>query len=229
MIAGDANYDINGEAQAITINGEAQAITINGEAHAITINGEAQAITMPRRILAALRSKAPPRPPLAQIAGSGISAAACIAALAVPHCFELLEHKDIVMLVGTFGASACIVCATHSLAVAQPRNVIGGHVISAAVGLGMFELELATDSLVGMWYTTPLSAGIATAAMLATRTFHPPAAGTALLALVGSPAVHAMGWWFLVTPALTGSIILCGVGVFTNRIWLRRDYPTYWW
>lgn len=186
-------------------------------------------MVLPRRILAALRSQAPPRPPLAQIVGSGVAAAACIAALAVPLHFDLLENGDIVMLLGSFGASACIVGGAHSLAVAQPRNVIGGHVISAAVGLSMFELELATGEFIGMWITAPLGAGIATAAMLATRTFHPPAAGTALIALMGSPAIHALGWWFLVTPALTGPIILCAAGALTNRVLLRRDYPTYWW
>lgn len=133
------------------------------------------------------------------------------------------------MLIGSFGASACIIGGAHGLPVAQPRNVIGGHVISAAVGMAVFEAEMAGGDMLGMWCSAPLAAGLATAAMLATRTFHPPAAGTALIALIGSPKIHALGWWFVVTPSLTGPVILCGVGALVNRFILGRDYPTYWW
>jgi len=92
-------------------------------------------------------------------------------------------------MVAALGASAFIVFAAPHTSVARPRHLIGGHVISMAVGL--------LCSLVfrfGWLSLTDLSAGLVGAAAVALSLFgmvltdseHPPAAGNALAFAISS-------------------------------------------
>ena len=119
-------------------------------------------------------------------------------------------------LLGSFGASAALLFAAPALPVSQPRNVIGGHMISAAAGISSFylihacapQLESLGASIGLAWsggevFALPLACMLATPCMLATRTFHPPAAGTAMIC-VFSPVAHELGITFALAPVGTG-------------------------
>ena len=129
------------------------------------------------------------------------------------------------LLIGSFGATAALVYGAPASPLAQPRNVIGGHTLSAAVGVGAYMLIGAEHPALA----APLAAASATVAMQLTKTMHPPAAATALIAVLGGPAVHALGWTYPLLPCCAGSAVLVAVGCIVNNMSRKRPYPAAWW
>jgi hypothetical protein len=58
-----------------------------------------------------------------------------------------------------------------------------------------------------------------------TKTVHPPAGATALLAAT-SPDITNLGW-FLIPLVLIGSTLMVAVACVINNI--QRQFPVYWW
>lgn len=169
----------------------------------------------------------PPRPSLSAMMWTGIGSASGIGALSVPHYLELVSNTDAVMLIGPFGATACLVYGVPDAPFSQPRNVFVGHVLSATVGVAV--AELGTLLTLGPHVTAPAAVALSAMSMQATRSIHPPAAATALIAVLGSPKLQELGWWFPVTPVASGSAVLILVGVLVNNLNPARRYPKYWW
>ena len=108
-------------------------------------------------------------------------------------------------LVGSIAASAVLVFAAPLAAFSQPWPVVGGHLISAVVGL-------ACASLLGRTpYTAALAVALAIGAMSLCRCIHPPGGATAFVAVAGGPAVAALGWSFLWHPVLVDVAVLAFV------------------
>lgn len=61
--------------------------------------------------------------------------------------------------------------------------------------------------------------------MLLTKTVHPPAGSTALLAAVDEDAL-ALGW-LLVPIMMLGCALMLGVALIVNNI--QRRFPSFWW
>jgi CBS-domain-containing membrane protein len=74
-----------------------------------------------------------------------------------------------------------------------------------------------------------LALGLAIAAMHATRTLHPPGGATALVAVIGSQQIHAMGYWFVLFPGAIAPLILLLVALIFNNLVPSRAYPEFWW
>ncbi len=129
--------------------------------------------------------------------------AACAAMAATP------------LIIAPFGASCVLLFTVPASPLAQPRNVIGGHVISAIVGL--IVVALLGPSPVAM----AVGVGLAIAAMRLTGTVHPPAgANPIVVALTGAP------WWFFALPAGLGAAVLVLVAVLYHRAVTKVPYPT---
>jgi CBS-domain-containing membrane protein len=154
----------------------------------------------------------PPRPPLRQIAiaFSGAFIAVSILALAA-------SAAHIALILGSFGASCCILFGFPDSPFAQPRNVIGGHFVASLIGLVFFSLFGAN------WWSMGLAVATSIALMLATRTAHPPAASNPVIVMVSAPA-----WSFLLTPTIAGACALVVVAVVYNNVMVGRVYPKYW-
>jgi len=135
---------------------------------------------------------------------------------------QTLANSDVVFLIGSFGASSVLVYGVIESPLAQPRNLIGGHVVSALIGVTI--QKLFPDIL---WIAAPLAVSLAIVGMQITKTLHPPGGATALIAVTGSEALKKMGYWYVVTPVLTGAIILLVVALFFNNITANRKYPTH--
>ena len=106
---------------------------------------------------------------------------------------------------------------------AQPRNLVGGHMLSAIVGVLCFKIFGDVP-----WLAASLAVSLAIAAMLFTRTLHPPGGATALIAVVGSDVVHKLGFFYVLVPAGLGALILLSVALVTNNLASSRRYPKYW-
>lgn len=121
------------------------------------------------------------------------------------------------MIVPSFGASALLIYGLPDAPLAQPRNVIGGHIISAICGVTVYALCGLT------WWSAALAASLAILLMLLTRTAHPPGGATALGAVLAR--VSPM---YILTPVALGATILVLVGLITNNLLPERKYPKYW-
>lgn len=126
--------------------------------------------------------------------------------------------RGIPVLVASLAASACIIFTRPRSVVAQPRHVIGGQVLSAVIGVIIYHLWGSA------WYTATLSVSLSVAFMLVTDTMHPPAAATAIIAVVTEQR-----WMFPLLPVGVGATILVISGVFINNLAVGRRYPCRWW
>jgi len=141
--------------------------------------------------------------------------AATCGLMAVASVASLTGHA---LLIGSFGASAVLLYGTPESPLAQPRNVLGGHLLSALVGCAMAALG-GSGSL-----ALATAVGLAMVAMHVTHTTHPPGGATALIAVHD----HA-GWLFPLIPVTVGAAILLVVAIIANNIVNHRQYPKHWW
>jgi CBS-domain-containing membrane protein len=121
------------------------------------------------------------------------------------------------LLIGSFGASAVLLFSAPGGELSQPRNLVGGHVISAVIGVILVKLCGPTTLATG------LAVGLAIGAMYLTHTLHPPGGATALIAVAGSA-----GWEFVIVPVLLGTIILLINAILVNNFVHHRKYPVVW-
>ncbi|MCF6132022.1 HPP family protein [Flavobacterium wongokense] len=135
---------------------------------------------------------------------------------------QTLPHSDVIYLIGSFGASSVLVYGVIQSPLAQPRNLIGGHLVSALIGVTV--QKLAPDIL---WITAPLAVSLSIVLMQITKTLHPPGGATALIAVTGSAELKNLGYWYVVSPVLVGSMILLLVALFFNNITSNRQYPVH--
>lgn len=164
----------------------------------------------------------PPRVSNSEVLWSWIGAFLGIAAVAWLNQFYF-SGTDMTLLIGSFGASAVLVYGAVRSPLAQPRNLVGGHVISAVVGVTAWILLHPVP-----WLAAAVAVATAIAAMHLTRTLHPPGGATALIAVIGSQQIHALGYLYALIPAMAGSLLLLLVGLLINNIPELRRYPETW-
>lgn len=167
-------------------------------------------------------TQSPPRVSLSEILWSWVGAMLGIAAVAAVH-YRWLDGTGLILIIGSFGASAVLVYGAVRSPLAQPRNLVGGHVISALIGVA------AQQFLNGEGWL-PASAAVATAiaAMHATKTLHPPGGATALIAVIGGEPIHRLGYLYVLMPTALGAGILLAVALLVNNIPKSRKYPEFW-
>lgn len=131
-----------------------------------------------------------------------------------------LDQTDLLLMIGSFGASAVLIYGVPESPLSQPRNVIGGHVLSAIIGVTVYMIYYHTP-----WLASSLAVSLAIVAMQATKTVHPPGGATALIATLGSAKITSLGFLYVVFPVATGAVILLIVGYAVNRLSGYRKYP----
>jgi len=129
------------------------------------------------------------------------------------------------MLIPSMGASAVLVFAVPQGPLSQPWPLIGGNLLSAAVGVSCYHLYL-WHWLPSVFITAGLAVGLAIGLMLLTRSLHPPGGASALVAVVGGDAIHALGYQYLLTPVLLNVLVIFTVALIFNNFFYWRRYPT---
>jgi CBS domain-containing membrane protein len=119
---------------------------------------------------------------------------------------------DPVFLVGSLGASAVIVFGAPDSPTARPVAVLGGHLLSALIGVACFRLAGSTP-----WFSGALAVALSIAVMHRTGTLHPPGGATALIANIGPERVKALGFLYALAPVLSGAAILVAVALVTRH------------
>lgn len=158
------------------------------------------------------KTSSPARPPLKHITLSWLGGAVGIGCVAL-----VAQISGLPVMMAPLGASAVLAFGVPDSPLAQPRNIVGGHAITAVVGMVFLTVFGSA------WWVMALAVATGIAAMQATRTTHPPAGANPLLVLM-----LGTGWDFVLAPVLGGACILALVAVLFNRAVPGRRYPLYW-
>jgi CBS-domain-containing membrane protein len=167
-------------------------------------------------------TKSPPGVSRQEILWSWLGALLGISLVGYLH-FGVFDGTDLILLIPPFGASAVLVFGASKSPLAQPRNLVGGHVFSALIGVACFKLLHAEP-----WLAASLAVSTSIAVMHLTRTLHPPAGATTLIAVMGGEKIHALGFTYALLPAGVGAIILLLVALLFNNLIATRRYPEFW-
>ncbi len=164
----------------------------------------------------------PPRVSLTEAILSGVISFLAMALLAYIH-YTFLAGTDALLLIAPFGASAVLIYGAPKSPLAQPRNVIGGHILAAFIGVTAYQL-LSGE----LWLAASVAVSLSISLMHLTKTLHPPAGATALFSVIGGPAVHKLGFLFILMPVAVGAALLTLIGVLLNNAAPKRKYPEFW-
>lgn len=129
----------------------------------------------------------------------------------------LSELYELPLLLPSFGATAVLLYATCHAPMAQPRNVIGGHLLSALVGVLVYQFFGDT------WWAITLGVTLSIVAMIVTHTLHPPGGATAFIAVY-----TGQSYGFILSPVGLGVICLIVIAMLVNNLSEERKYPDYW-
>lgn len=167
-------------------------------------------------------SKAPPLPGKQAIILAFVGSCASMFIIGLLHKL-FVGATGLPLIMAPFGASAVLVFGAPRSPVAQPRNVIGGHVLSALIGITVY--QLAGDSpLVAMSLAVPTAIVL----MHLTGTLHPPGGATAFLTAAGDASIHALGYWFVLTPCALGGALMILIALVVNNLPKQQQYPQFW-
>lgn len=168
-------------------------------------------------------TQSPPRVGLVEILWSWLGSFLGIGAVAYIN-YGWLDKTGLVLLIGSLGASAALIYGAIKSPLAQPRNFLGGHLISALIGVTTFKL-LAPH----LWLAAALAVALSIALMHATKTLHPPGGATALIFVIGGPPLHDLGYLYVLVPVGAGALIMLAVALLVNNLAPQRRYPEFWW
>lgn len=116
-------------------------------------------------------------------------------------------NYNMALLVPSFGASAVLLYAASHVPMAQPKNVIGGHMVSAVIGVTVYKICGLS------WWTLALGVALAIVAMMVTDTLHPPGGATAFAAIYSQ-----QDFLFVIKPVGIGVVILVGIALILHRV-----------
>jgi CBS-domain-containing membrane protein len=147
-----------------------------------------------------------------------VVAGATGAAIAIAAMELLAEGSAIPLLFVPFATSIVLVMGSPQVAAAQPRALIGGHLVATAVGLMVVKIT-------GPGITAAaLAVGLAIVAMHLTRSFHPPAGIDPLVVVLND-----MSCSFLLVPVAVGACLLAALALVWHNLFRRGSWPRSWW
>jgi CBS-domain-containing membrane protein len=166
--------------------------------------------------------QSPPRVRLPEVLWSWIGSFLGLAAVAFIH-YKILDQTGLMLIIGSFGASAVLIYGAIRSPLAQPRNLLGGHILSAIIGV-------TTVQLLGgeLWLAAAVAVSTSIAVMHLTGTLHPPGGATALIAVIGGESVHNLGYLYVLMPTALGAIVMLIIALIINNIPKNRKYPEFW-
>jgi CBS-domain-containing membrane protein len=148
----------------------------------------------------------------ASIAAGAVGGALCIGLM---EYFAALAAYPLMSV--PFATSIVLVMGLPEAAQAQPRALVGGHIVATVAGLLVVKLVGP-----GSWEAA-LAVGLAIAAMHLTGTFHPPAGIDALIVVY-----YGLSWSFLVAPVAAGAVLLTLCALAWHNLVGRTPWPVRW-
>ncbi len=121
-----------------------------------------------------------------------------------------------VFLIASFGSTMVLLYGYPESPFAQPKNIFFGHLLTAIVGV--FFLNLIPLPL---YILIPISVGVGVGLMILLNVTHPPAGGNPIIVIMGSVSLD-----YIISPVITGSVIIVFFGLVLNRLILKKKYPS---
>ncbi|MCW8355615.1 MAG: HPP family protein [Marinomonas sp.] len=147
---------------------------------------------------------------------------ACLALVSVYYLSSsFLSLPDSLLVVASIGASAVLMFAIPHGALSQPWPFITGHLVSALIGIGFYQLFGAS------FVTGAAAVGVSIIGMHYLRCLHPPGGSTALSCVIGGSSIHAMGFEFLLYPLLINLLAMLVFAFIINNGFQWRRYPSF--
>jgi CBS-domain-containing membrane protein len=168
------------------------------------------------------QGKGPPGVGRAEVFWSWLGSFLGIAAVSLIH-YKILDQTSLMMLLGSFGASAVLIYGAIRSPLAQPRNLLGGHILSAIIGVTAFQWLGGQP-----WLAASLAVSVSIAVMHLTMTLHPPGGATALIAVIGGESVHNLGYLYVLMPVALGAGVMLIIALVVNNLAKNRRYPEFW-
>lgn len=128
---------------------------------------------------------------------------------------------NIPLLVAPMGASAVLLFAVPASPLAQPWSIIGGNLVSATIGV------TCANAIADPTLAAALAVALSIGGMFALRCVHPPSGAVALTAVLGGPAIHALGYGFVLEPIAVQSAALLAAALAYHAATGHR-YPHAW-
>jgi len=133
--------------------------------------------------------------------------------------FQFTGASGAALIVPSMGASAVLVFAIPHGRLSQPWPLIGGSVVSAIIGVSCYKV-IADPYIAG-----GLAVGVSIGVMHLLGCIHPPGGATALVAVIGGPAITDLGYYYVVIPVLLNVIIIFVIAIAFNSLFPWRRYP----
>ena len=121
-----------------------------------------------------------------------------------------------IFLLASFGSSMVLLYGYPASPFAQPKNVFFGHLLTTLVGI--FFLHFIPLPL---FIIIPLAVGFGVGLMILLNVTHPPAGGNPIIVIIGSVSID-----YLLSPVISGSIIIIIFAIVLNRLILKKKYPS---
>tara|TARA_Y100000591_G_scaffold85384_1_gene72015 strand:+ start:89 stop:553 length:465 start_codon:yes stop_codon:yes gene_type:complete len=121
-----------------------------------------------------------------------------------------------VFLLASFGSSMVLLYGYPDSPFAQPKNVFFGHLVTAIVGLIVLHFIPLPIYLI-----IPIAVGFGVGLMILLNITHPPAGGNPIIVIIGGVSLE-----YLISPVITGSVIIIVFAIILNRFILRKSYPS---
>ncbi|EMA6343466.1 HPP family protein [Bacillus cytotoxicus] len=129
----------------------------------------------------------------------------------------LTQFTNTLWIMAPFGASCVLAFGIWNAPFSQPRNIVGGHLLSTFIGICIYTLFGNTP------WALALAVGLAIFGMMITKTTHPPAGADPIVVIAGG-----YSWNYLFSPVLIGSMIIVIAALLVNNLQKDRKYPTFW-
>ena len=139
---------------------------------------------------------------------SSLGAFVCIGFLAYLNS----SIEGAIWLIPPFGASMVLVMAVYESPLANPKNLILGHILSALSGVIIFYLLGNTFISLG------LGVALAVFVMMMTNTVHPPAGANPIIVILTGQSIS-----FVFLPVAFGAVIIVVFAYLYNKV-LKRNY-----
>ena len=133
---------------------------------------------------------------------------------------ELLSNTSMALVIGSFGASAVLLFAVKDSPLSQPRNLIMGHILSALIGVTSYKL-FSFD----IYLCAAIAVSTSILLMQLTSSLHPPGGATSLIAVIGGDSIYDLGYFYVLIPILSSSLILLIIALTINNLAKNRQYP----